>query len=235
MPVSLQTIKGRMSLTWVHVYVLKQMVSIKSAVVEVFGSRSAGFVGNEQRLDGGKLQRGALAMVFILSSEDGVTVLTHVPRLSWKPGVCFFSCRTKQRWVSPDCRSFASSTACRRKRCALPPRVWLGPGLGSSSKKSVSAELCPRSWGEAAPRDSERRGCVGLPGGRAGGVGQTGCRNRQAPSAGTSFSLRWVPASQKIQLFLITEYKVCMAARFVVLFSVLVRWSCSGSISVERG
>lgn len=65
-----------------HVYVLKQMVSIKSTVVEVFGSRSAGFVGNEQRLDGGKLQRGALAMVFILSSEDGVTVLTHVPRLS---------------------------------------------------------------------------------------------------------------------------------------------------------
>lgn len=92
-----------------------------------------------------------------------------------------------------------------------------------------------RSRGEAALRDSERRGCVGLPGGRAGGVGQTGCRNRQAPSAGTSFSLRWVSASQKIQLFLLKGYEVCMTARFVVLFSVLVRWSRSGSISLGHG
>lgn len=78
-------------------------------------------------------------------------------------------------------------------------------------------------------------GVWGSQGGRAGGVGQTGCRNRQAPSAGISFSLRWVPASQKIQLFLITGYEVCMTARFVVLFSVFVRWSRSGSISLEHG
>lgn len=81
MLVSLQSIKRRVSLTRVRVYVLKQVVSIKSVVVEVFGSHSAGFVGNEQRLDWGKLKRGALALVFILSSEDGIKVLSRVPRL----------------------------------------------------------------------------------------------------------------------------------------------------------
>lgn len=59
MLVSLQSIKRMMSLMRVCICILKQMVSIKSVMGEVFGSHSAGFVGSKHQLDRGKLNIGA--------------------------------------------------------------------------------------------------------------------------------------------------------------------------------
>lgn len=56
------------------VCILKQMVSIKWVMVEVFGSQ----------LGWGKLNRGAPALMFIQSRGGGVKVLTpNVPFLQW--------------------------------------------------------------------------------------------------------------------------------------------------------